>query len=291
MDNDYWFGKAGGTDGATKTLRVMTYNIKGGEGAFGSSGSGRDFLALGRIVDAITAQQPDLVALQEIAVIGSREPIAHQVLHLAESLGMYAAFAPVEGGDLLSAGNLRGRDFWGNAVLSRYPILGSRVHELCAGRPRDCRCALETTIDVDSTPLLFTSVHLSYHWPVTLVQARELAGATFSRGYPCIVAGDFNAPAGSAQLSPIHAGLADAFSLVGVPFGNRERFTFPNGSGRERDLDHVFVSAEMRVAGCEVWVDEAGASDHNAVVARVAVPIRLKADAGSVAIAAPELEG
>lgn len=261
--------------GRTRPLRVLTYNVKGGEGAnghFQRAAGERDYLALEHVASLVESFSADLVALQEIAVIGSRKEVADQVAHLAARLGMYHAFGPVEGGPLL-LGGARGRDFWGNAVLSRLPLISFRVHELDHGRPRDSRSILETRIQCGSQVVTFASLHLSYIWRTNFGQSREFAALAAQASDPYIAAGDFNAGAGSAELTPVHAVLRDAFTAVGVPFGHPLRHSFPAGQQRERDLDHVFVSHDLAVESCAVYVDEEGISDHNPVLAELWLPV------------------
>ncbi len=261
--------------GCTRPLRVLTYNVKGGEGADGryqGVGGERDYLALEHVASLIKSLAPDLVALQEIAVVGSRGRVADQVAHLAARLGMNCAFGPVEGGPLLRCGVL-GLDYWGNAILTRLPLISFRVHELAFGRPRDCRSILEARIRCGSQVITFASLHLSYIWRTNFGQSREFAALVAQTPGPYVAAGDFNASAGSAELTPVHAILRDGFTALGVPFGHPQRHTFPAGSRRERDLDHVFVSADVRVERCTVYVDEDGVSDHNPVLAELWLPV------------------
>ena len=256
-----------------KPLRVLTYNIKGGEGSDGRMAIGkRDYLALEHVASLIESLAPDLVALQEIAVVCSQGGVADQVACLAARLGMHHAFGPVAGGTLLVGGRAAGRDFWGNAILSRFPIEAFRIYEFQSGRPRDARCLLETRLQIGGRTVTFASVHLSYIWRTNFAQSRELAALASAARGPYIVAGDFNAAAGSAELSPVHAVLRDAFSAAGLPFGHPLRCTFPDGPRRCRDLDHIFFSDDVTVAACAVQVDENGVSDHNPVVADLWLP-------------------
>lgn len=260
--------------GQYRPVRVLTYNIKGADGGDGrNAGPDKDRLALEPIAILIEGNAPDLVALQEIAVFGSGELIVDQVAYLAERLGMYHAFGPVEGGERLLGGYVRGRDFWGNAVLSRYPIVRRVVHEFAAERGRDTRSALETRIDLGGASVSFLSVHLSYVWQTTFRQSQELAAICAALAGPVIVAGDLNASAGSAELSPLAAVLDDVFTRAGIACGDRARYSFPDGPACERDLDHIFISPEVRVLGARVCVDQTRASDHNPVCAELLVPV------------------
>ncbi|MDA8219230.1 MAG: endonuclease/exonuclease/phosphatase family protein [Dehalococcoidales bacterium] len=241
------------------------------------------------IISLLRTQSPDLVSLQEIAVIGRDGRAADQVAHIASALGMYHAFAPVEGTSLFHENERAGRDFWGNAVLSRFPILDSQTHEFAAGRPHDSRSLAVTRVLVGQQVLTFASVHLSYIWRTTFAQAQELAALAARTEGPFIVAGDFNASAGSAELSPIYTVLRDAFSTTGKVFSHPCRLSFPDGPRRERDLDHIFHSPHVSVAGCAVCVDETRTSDHNPVVAEVLLPLPAAKTAFDLEVLADDL--
>src|SRR5687768_15481548 len=66
-------------------LRVLTYNIHHGEGVDGR-------LDLERIARVITAEEPDLVALQEVDVKTRRTGGVDQAAELARLTGMHFAF-------------------------------------------------------------------------------------------------------------------------------------------------------------------------------------------------------
>lgn len=66
-------------------LRVLTYNIHHGEGTDGK-------FDLDRIAKLISAQEPDLVALQEIDVKTARASGVDQAAKLAKLTGMHYAF-------------------------------------------------------------------------------------------------------------------------------------------------------------------------------------------------------
>ena len=88
-------------------LRVLTYNIHHGEGTDGK-------FDLDRIAKLISAQEPDLVALQEIDVKTARASGVDQAAKLAKLTGMHYAFGrfmKYDGGE------------YGQMVLSKHPIL------------------------------------------------------------------------------------------------------------------------------------------------------------------------
>ena len=104
------------------TLRVMTYNIHHGEGMDGR-------IDLQRLADVMAYSGADIIGLQEVDVRTRRSMGVDQLAALAELLHMESAF----GWNLLYQGG-----YYGNALLSRYPILSSNNINLywAGGEPR-----------------------------------------------------------------------------------------------------------------------------------------------------------
>ena len=98
-------------------LRVLAYNIHHGEGTDGK-------FDLDRIAKLITAQEPDLVALQEIDVKTARASGVDQAAELARLTGMhyrFGRFMKYDGGE------------YGQMVLSKHPILSHENLKLPEG--------------------------------------------------------------------------------------------------------------------------------------------------------------
>ena len=98
------------------TLRVATYNVHGHKGADGKIVPERTFEVVRRL-------HADCVALQEFvnAPAPTGEPLLEQ---WARRLGMHAAYAPAFE---------RGGEEFGNALLTRWPILEQHAHGLGDG--------------------------------------------------------------------------------------------------------------------------------------------------------------
>lgn len=98
----------------SKNIRVMSYNIHHGRGT-------DDKVDLDRIANLINDWNPDLVALQEVDNATSRSNFMNQTDTLAFKTEMFSIFGKnidVFGGE------------YGNAVLSRYPIIHSENRKL-----------------------------------------------------------------------------------------------------------------------------------------------------------------
>ena len=101
-------------DENSSELRVLCYNIHYGQGNDGR-------YDVQRLAAVINKAKPDLVALQEVDVGVKRSNRVHQIRRLAELTGMRVRFGPTqhyEGG------------LFGNAVLTRLPILDVVIHPL-----------------------------------------------------------------------------------------------------------------------------------------------------------------
>ena len=155
------------------SLRVLSWNIHGGVGP------DRRY-DLDRVVELAAAHDADVVALQEIDSRGERE--ASPLRKLKEALGEHAAEART-----ISAPD----GHYGHAVISRFPLEETRVHDLSFGA-REPRCAIATEVAAPGGRLRLVTTHLGLSILERRMQAARLAElAQASRG-PCVVMGDFN---------------------------------------------------------------------------------------------------
>ena len=158
-------------------LRVVTYNVHKCQGMDRR-------VKLDRVAAVLRGIKADVVALQEI--FGYTGDGTGQARQLADELGMYCAFGENH--------QLNGWSY-GNAVLSRYPLVSSRNYDLSVpGRePRGCLCV---DIQLSDAVLHCFNVHLGTGFFERRAQARklvtpELLRASTVKG-PRIVLGDFN---------------------------------------------------------------------------------------------------
>jgi len=168
-------------------LRVMTYNIHHAQGLVTK-------LDIKRIAGVIKDANPDLVALEEVDVNTNRADKKDEPKEFATLTGLHAAFAKaidVGGGD------------YGDAVLSRWPILSQKVIKLPKTGNREQRVALITRVQPEKLPeIVFVAVHLEHAYePDRLAQAKTLKEALDQIPVQSIIlAGDFNATPGSDAI-------------------------------------------------------------------------------------------
>lgn len=223
-------------------LRVLTYNIRHGEGLDGR-------VALGRVAAVLAVCDPDLVALQEVDAFLPRSGFRHQARFLARLLGMRYVFGPTF--------RLARLAFFGNAVLSRLPVTGVRRYRLPGrGEPRGL---LKVTVAGEATPVTFLATHLGLSSEARRVQVEKIAAVLREVAVPFILAGDFNCLPGATDLAPLFPLVADAAAGSDQPAP-----TFPAGDPQER-IDYIFLSPHWRVR--DIKVIESKASDHLPVLA------------------------
>lgn len=240
------------TEGTT-TIRVLSFNIHHGEGIDG-------VLDLERIVSVISQSGADVVALQEVDVhFRERSGFEDQAKKLAESLGMYYIFGANIDLEPLQPGAPRRQ--YGNAVLSKYPILYHQNYHL-SSLGQEQRGLLEAVIDVDGTQLCFYSTHLGTV-EQRLTQVNELLEITGKRAGPKIIAGDFNSVPGSDPIKTMATVYKNVFADMTV-------YTAPSNWPTSQ-IDHIFTSDDLLVVEAQVVRINQVASDHFPIMATIAL--------------------
>lgn len=275
-------------------MRLLSFNIQYGFGADGVHD-------LTRAAEVIA--KADIACLQEVDRHWSRSGFDDQPARLEALLpDRYTVFGPGFDMDATTvvAGRVhnRRRQF-GPMILSRWPILWSRLHLLPLAPMIDPintqTCALEACIAAPGGPLRVLSVHLAHVGVAErLTQIAALKAALGAVGPwsgtddeparnwtegqaepPCpaemIWMGDFNSAPGSAEYraivgeTPYHPGARYRGAMVdaaaGLGLHSHEKMIA--GSLRLRQLDHIFVDAALAPRLGRVWADTScPASDH-----------------------------
>jgi endonuclease/exonuclease/phosphatase family metal-dependent hydrolase len=233
-------------------VRVMTWNIHHGEGVDGR-------VDLERIAAVIRREAVDLVALQEVDRGVRRTQGRDLPAELAALTGMSCVFSNnfhYQGGE------------YGNAILSRLPVVSSTNRHYRMLREGEQRGLLEVRTRIGGQPLRFFSTHIDYRPDDAerVAHVEELRRAVASEpGVATVMAGDFNALPGSRVHALMEAMLVDAWKARGQGSGGSYPAPKP-----ERRIDYILVSPEIVVE--RVWVvDEGEASDHRPVVAELTV--------------------
>ena len=244
-----------------QSLRVMTYNIYGARATSPANAADLDAIA-----EVIRRQNPDFVTLNEVDVFTNRTgKDVHQARDLAEKLGMEWHFSKAidrDGGE------------YGDAVLSKYPILEKRSYRLpCAAeQPGEDRSLCVIRVQIDGKDLYVASTHLDHLSgdASRLVQATEIRRIrdTELEG-DLILCGDLNAIPSSNVIATMTSFLTNT--------GPIDQYTFPSDDP-SRKIDYIIMYAPIEhfgVQNCQVvsrgdqQVDGVDASDHRPVIADI----------------------
>jgi endonuclease/exonuclease/phosphatase family metal-dependent hydrolase len=247
-------------------VRLVTFNTHHGVGVDGRHD-------LPRLAKVLAAADADVVCLQEVdRHYGDRSEDVDQALLLSRALDMQLAWGPAI--DRPREKSMRRQ--YGNALLSRLPILVSDVHPLPGdGEPRS---ALRTMVELDGGALWVTTTHLSTRSAEErAAQAETIAALHTETMATGVLVGDFNAEPGALELAPLRTRFRDAWELAGDRddrsgwrfWQHDEGHTHPARHPHAR-IDHVWVSEGVGVRRAHV-LDGAGASDHLPVVVDLAV--------------------
>jgi endonuclease/exonuclease/phosphatase family metal-dependent hydrolase len=227
-------------------IRIMTYNLHNG---FNTEGR-LDMEALAQVIED---SDPDIVALQEISrgwVVNGR---LDMLTWLSQRLDLPYIFGPTAD------------PFWGNAILSRYPVIEYTQRDL---PPRDLfilRGFTVALIDLgngDSLQVLATHYHhLEEDTNIRQVQSHSII-AFWEGDERTVLMGDLNAEPSHTEMEMLQvAGLVDAMAEVDPP-----EYTFPSFNP-DRRIDYIWVSPDLTVS--DVHVPVSTASDHLPVVAEI----------------------
>lgn len=224
-------------------LRVMTFNFKHAE-----------LSSLEDVAAAITAESPDVVALQEVDRDARRSGVVDQPAELAELTGMSASFAGAlafgDGGE------------YGVALLSRWPITSEEKMELTSTGEQRVLALWQIEIPGGGS-LQMANTHLGLSAEERTTQVTEIAAALSGRERVVLV-GDLNEnPTGGDVHPTLSAQLRDAWEEAGTGPG----YTFPALLPTER-IDYIFLSEDWP-APSEIRVVEAYVADHLPLFAAV----------------------
>jgi endonuclease/exonuclease/phosphatase family metal-dependent hydrolase len=243
------------------------------------------------IREGVRALAPDLLGMQEVLRLDPGEGDGlDQAAVVAEGFGYHIAY-----------GRAHDQRWYGNAVLSRWPILRSQVFELPRSGADERRVLLLAEVDSPHGRIPFFVTHLNWRFGdghVREAQVREIARCVESLvtpdAFPPILVGDFNAEPEADEIRFLR-GLTslggekrvyfqDAFAAAGdgspgSTFSRGNPFAAPLREP-DRRIDYVFVHGrDERFRGepleARVCFDEpvhgTHPSDHFGVVASLRV--------------------
>lgn len=283
-------------------IRVLTYNIHGWLTATGQPN-------LNLLTEVIAATGADMIGLNEVfyprVLAGDSRPALEA---LAARLGMHFVFGPClrwPAQDNMPA------DAYGNALLSRWPIIAHAAHHLTPKEEdqqdllatKEQRGLLEGRVLLPSNETLTVYVtHLDHSDEAARLLQLRVARQWLvrDRNRPHLVMGDFNAitewdfaqrPADYARLAAHEkgknltaegkgpsviaqmekAGYVDLYQRFGQPGAQ----TFLPAKDTAIRIDYIFANQALAPAAqsCTIWPEPTGAeaSDHRPVLAQLAL--------------------
>jgi endonuclease/exonuclease/phosphatase family metal-dependent hydrolase len=223
-------------------VTVATWNIHSSIGTDGR-------LAPERIGQVIKEMNADIVGLQEVPLGGEDWPDVLGILRGA------TGFHGVEGPT-----HCNPRRRYGNAVLSRYPIIASRSIDLSFGRCEP-RGALDADINCHGHPLRIIVTHLGLRPGERRAQIKTLLEVFGTNQMPMILMGDINEWLTWGR--PLRM-LERHFEAVPAPA------TFPSRYPVFA-LDRIWISPRHRLVHVKVHITDLSrlASDHLPLIARI----------------------
>jgi endonuclease/exonuclease/phosphatase family metal-dependent hydrolase len=264
-------------------ITCVSYNIQFG---FGIDGQ----YDLQRIVAAV--RDADIILLQEVTRGFIRNKGADMVADiralLPDRFAVTGMPTDVDFGSAARDGAVRDSRFqFGNMVLSRWPVLSSRLHLLPRSMRKERlnlqRGAFEALIQTPAGAMRFLSVHLDHVDAAERLRQIEAlrriiidggadGGAATGLGefgFPelpvtehAVAAGDFNMRPGSPEYSAMAGEGANALADVSPP-GDVMSFYNPKEPEALQRLDYAFATPALAKRVTKSWIDEdATGSDH-----------------------------
>lgn len=221
---------------------VLTYNIHTGKGIDGI----RDLNRIGLVLEQ---SQTDLIGLQEVDGNADRSCNVDQSAYLANHLKIEYHYAPA----------LTTPFLYGNAILSKFPILAKENLIMKKTETAEDRSVAVTKVRIANQSITFIATHLSLADKERLEQVKFIADYVRSVDTPVVVVGDWNSEPGSPAYKTITRQLVDAAAFMGLTAPTFRGFPLQK-SDPGLCIDYVFVSEDIKVHSVEVI--DTPASDH-----------------------------
>ena len=224
-----------------RPLTLLTFNIRSANDKNGS-------IKLEEIVEEIRETDAHIIGLQEVERMMPRSGYRDQARLVAEELGYHYYY----GGNI----NIFGVQY-GNALLSKYPILAANNHKL----PREKlepRGMIEADIDADGSLLHVFVTHLGLSSLERSKQVRYINGILSQRKGNILLLGDFNNHPDSEEMSTLDDRLTDSAAAL----NQLDQFTFALKSTTPNvRLDRIYASDNITLKHHRV--QPSAVSDHS----------------------------
>ena len=239
-------GRAGCQNRPAPVLRILQFNIRAARSVGG-------YVDLAQIAAEIEAVRPDLVSLNEVDSDTSRTRV-DEPAYLAAATGLHVVYGP----NLIYDGGP-----FGNAILTRYPVVDSDNLRLPGTAGLEPRGLLRVVVSVGARRVAFTSTHLSDGEDgrqSRLLQALAVARALRSMTGPTVLAGDLNSVPADVPARILRRDLLDAQAEGGTGSGD----TYPQTNPSSR-FDYILYNRRLAVVPDSTQVRASRSSDHRSV--------------------------
>ena len=225
------------------TLKVMTYNIRNGNGM-------DEVCSYERIADVILKQNPDVVAIQELDSMTKRSNQTYVLGEVAKLTRMKDLYGP--------AINYNGGKYGVGILSKKHPLKVSQ-------HPLPGRDEKRTILIAEFEDYIFSCTHLALTEDDRNLSLAIIDSIAASQNKPFIIAGDMNAEPGSDFVK----GLQKNYHI----FNNLKQPTWPASEPKEM-IDYIAVWKDRSEGYVNVhtWVvDEPLASDHRPIMSKIRV--------------------
>lgn len=195
-----------------------------------------------KIAEVIRYFDADIIGLNEVRDQGERKDYQAQARILAEILGYHFYFA--------KAIDVDGKNPYGNALLSRFPILSAQTVMIpdpdipaCPDGYYETRCLLKAKIDIPGGLTVCVTHFGLNHDEQENAAAIVLENLEESR---CVLMGDFNITPDNKILEPIRERMYDTALLMDTDIKS-----WPSDVP-EMKIDYLFISTDMVVSEAEI---------------------------------------
>ncbi len=231
--------------------KIMTFNIQ-----HGFDYIKKDSINLAQVANAIRAEAPDLVLLNEVRGDGIAEDYTDQTGTLAALLGWHGYFA--QAFDVPNGGP------YGNAVLSPHPFTAETI-PIPTPSEKGCepRCIVRAAFETDAGAFVVFGSHFGLSMAEQQNAVQTVCRCIDAEAHPYVVMGDFNAVPQDAVLAPLFARMQDTAAV----FADPDARSFPSDHPTIK-IDYIFAHRSLSVKWAEIL--PIAVSDHRPYAAEIA---------------------
>lgn len=243
-------------------MRIATYNIQHGMSHRQRVIDGNAPIDLPLMIGVIKELAPDICGLNEVYGQGKFPEFNDQPKVIGEALGYESRFGFAIDFAEKPDGSQKP---YGNGIISRYPIVSTKVIPIPKGNDDDPgykepRCILKTVINCDGRELCVMVVHVGLTSQEQHFAVERLVCEIDSTDIPIVLMGDFNVTPEDEVLLPIRERMFDTAKLL-----KKELKSFPSDKPKIK-IDYIFTKG-LKVLSADI--PQICAADHCPYIADI----------------------